>query len=703
MTSIRAFITASIALLTVSFMAPSASALSSTGVQAVRAALKTQFDGAARLARQSGDQAAMTLVEWLTLMRRNKDVSAQRLLNFAERYPMWPLAATIRAWGERNLMQSRDVAAIRRYYAQRRPASLYGRVALATALKAEGKRDEAARLIRAAWVSPALPGAAGTFILRHHRELLSRAAHEERLWRLITDQKTAAAARHARRLSAAHVRAAEAARALIRRRANGPRLFRALPAAMRNQPALRYAYARYWRRKVMPLKALSILERAPGRARQLDPERWWTEKRLVARQLLARNYRRHWPRAYRLAASHGFSGKSRQGYRGASLAGFIALRKLGRARAAHRHFLNAAKHARSRTQKSRAWYWVGRAREKLGDMAGARRAYAEAARTPTLYYALLAREKLGRGTHPLPIPAKRPSTAARAAVNGSLIGRAVRYLRAAGGKDRLRAFVWPLALTFKGERDKLAAAAALMWDAGGPAMAVRLAKAAGSIGVDIDNYGYPLRALPGYRHRGPALERAVLLGLIRQESEFDPKAGSRVGAQGLMQLMPGTARRVARRIGVGYHHGWLTARPSYNLMLGHHYLANLVQRFGGSYILAFAGYNAGPLNARKWLSRYGDFRSGEVDPIDWVEMIPFTETRTYVQKVMQNVHIYRARLGRKSIPISRDLYRGTGRWRPHVLRAGVSAPRPKRARDRRACKAGAGAGIADLIKACGDG
>lgn len=681
-----------------------ASALSQAGVQAVHAALKRDFDTAARQARQSGDPATVALVEWLTLMRRNKDVAAGRLFSFAERYPRWPLAGAIRTWGERNLMLSRDVAAIRRYVAKRRPASSYGRIALATALKAEGRRDEAARLVRAAWVSPALPAAAEAFILRHHRDLLTRSAHEERLWRLITDQKTAAAVRHARRLSAAHVRAAQAARALMLRRADGPRLYRALPAAMRNQPALRYAHARYWRRKVKPLKALSILENAPSRARQLDPKRWWTEKRLLARQLLARQHRRLWPRAYRLAASHGFSGKSRQAYRGASLAGFIALRKLGRPQAAHRHFLNATQHARSRTDKARAWYWVGRARERLGDMAGARRAYAEAARTPTLYYALLAREKLGRGAAPLPIPARRPSAAAKAAVNGSLLGRAVRYLSAAGGRERLRAFVWPLALTFRNDRDKLAAAAALMWDAGGPAMAVRLAKAAGSIGVDIDNYGYPLRALPGYRRHGPPLERAVVLGLIRQESEFDPKAGSRVGAQGLMQLMPGTAKRVAQRLGVRYHHGWLTARPSYNLMLGHYYLTNLVKRFDGSYILAFAGYNAGPLNVKKWLAHYGDFRSGEVDPIDWVEMIPFTETRTYVQKVMQNVHIYRARLGRKSIPISRDLYRGATRWRPHVLRGGApNGRKPPQARNDDTCKAAAGDDIAALIRACGKG
>jgi len=242
-------------------------------------------------------------------------------------------------------------------------------------------------------------------------------------------------------------------------------------------------------------------------------------------------------------------------------------------------------------------------------------------------------------------------------------------------------FVWPLAYAFN-RRDDLAAVASLLWDAGGPSLAVRLAKAAGQRGVDLDNYGYPMRALPRFRHLGPPLEEAALLGLIRQESEFNAMAGSHAGAKGFMQLMPGTARREARVLRVPYRTSWLIARPSYNLMLGRHHLARLIEKFGGSYVLGFAAYNAGGGNVRKWLNTYGDFRSGRPDPVEWVEEIPITETRLYVQKVLQGTHVYRTRLKRRMLPMTFDLWRGVPGWHEHVLPAEVARPRKAGGRTR---------------------
>ena len=289
-------------------------------------------------------------------------------------------------------------------------------------------------------------------------------------------------------------------------------------------------------------------------------------------------------------------------------------------------------------------------------------------------------------------------------VAASELGRAVRLLARAGGDRHIGAFIWPLAHRFH-DKTHLAAAAALLWDAGGPGMAVRLAKAAGSKGIDIDNYGYPAKALPRFTHRGPPLETAVLLALIRQESEFNARAGSYVGAKGLMQMMPSTARREARIMGVSYRRAWLINRPSYNLMLGRHHLSNLIKRFSGSYILGFAAYNAGGGNVRKWLRAYGDFRTGRPDPVEWVEMIPITETRKYVQKVLQGVHVYRSRLKRPALPISRDLWRGVPGWRELVLKGGhAPAQKPRKTGGKKtsppACKGGSGKSISDLIENC---
>ena len=673
---------------------------------AVHAAVRGRFREAFLKVRASGDPVAAKVVEWIYLRRKPEEAGAERIIRFVDSDPRWPYAGSLRTKAEELLMKSRNVARLRTYFAKHAPYSLNGRVALAWLRMKEGRRNEALRHLRMAWHSPDLGLAAERFVLSEMRRLLGAGDHETRMWRLITAQKTRAAVRTAGLLSRSHVAAANAARALIRFRRNGPALYARLPASLRGKPAMRYAMIRYWRKRGPLTKALAALERAPSRERQLDPVQWWTEKRLVARYLLGTSYRKYWPRAYRLAASHGFAtGKS--AFRGEFLAGFIALEKLGRRKQALEHFMRMTRHARTRTQKAKAWYWVGRAREALGDIAGARRAYGESARTPTVYYGLLSREKIGLGRRPIPISKGVPTAKAKRDVASHRFGRAVRLLGRAGGEWHVSAFIWPMAHAWN-DRAHLAAAASLLWDAGGPVMAVKLAKAAGAKGIDIDNYGYPVKALPRFRHLGPPLEEAVLLGLIRQESEFNARAGSHAGAKGLMQLMPGTARREARILRVPYKRAWLISRPAYNLMLGRHHLSQLIRKFSGSYVLGFAAYNAGGGNVSKWLKYYGDFRSGRPDPVEWVELIPITETRKYVQKVLRGVHVYRTRLGKPMLPMSRDLWRGVPGWREQVLRGGASSPAPRprtrpEADGRKASDGGCGEGsrsIGELISNC---
>jgi len=667
---------------------------------AVWLAVRGRYGEALRKARTSGDTVALKVSEWIYLRAKPKEAGPERIIAFADANPKWPYVKSMRTTAERLLLENGDMARIQRYFASHKPHSLNGKVALAWLRLREGNKQAARKLVSSAWRSPYLGLTAERFIAAKMRGLLSADDHRYRFGRLIVAQKTIAAMRTARYISGAHVAAAKAARALIRFRRNGPALYRRLPSSMRNHPALRYAMARYWRKRGPLMRAVAALEKAPPRSRQYDPKQWFVERRLVGRYLLATAYRKHWPRAYRLMARHGMnSGKA--AFRGEFLAGFIAFEKLGRAKTALGHFMRMTRHARTRTQKAKAWYWVGRARQALGDIAGARRAYAESAKTPTVYYGLLSREKIGLGRKPIPIVSGRPTAKAKRQVAAHPFGRAVKLLARAGGERHISAFIWPMAFAFK-DRATMAAAASLLWDAGGPVMAVKLAKAAGSRGIDLDNYGYPTKALPRFTHRGPALEEPVLLGLIRQESEFNPRAGSHAGAKGFMQMMPATARIEARIMRVRYHRSWLTSRPSYNLMLGRHHLANLIRKFSGSYILGFAAYNAGGGNARKWLRAYGDFRTGTPDPVEWVEMIPITETRKYVQKVMRGVHIYRSRLGRPMLPISRDLWRGARGWRELSLVRPTALPasdKPVKTKMKKgAC--GGGKSISELINNC---
>lgn len=631
----------------------------STAVKAVDAALQGKPDAASELARQSGDPAAVKLVEWLNVTENWKAVGYDRIVAFIDANPGWPSQQLLNQRAEWLLFTGKPAAeAVLRHFANRSPVSAEGRIALARALTAKGDTKRARAVIAEAWADTGLPSAAEKAILGEFRPLLSHQHLEARVWRLIHAHRVSPAIEAAKHVSADHVDAARAAAELIRDNKAGLTLYNKLPAAMRNQRALLYALARYYRRTDQIDKARDMLLKAPSDHAQLvDPEAWWIERRLIVRQSLGIKNKKHWPAAYKLAAAHGFSSGEHHS-EGEFLAGWIALRLLNDPRTAVRHFGRIGENAATRTEASRGYYWTGRAWLALGDKAKAEAAFRAAAESPTLYYGQLALEALGRGDKAVKIRTGNPSAAVRAAVEKDELVRAFRLLADAGVERHLGLFLWPLAARCQ-TPDEAAVMAAIVAAKAGPYMTVRFAKAAASYGADIDDWGYPHRTLPDWKKLGNPVERAVILGLARQESEFNDRAMSHAGARGLMQLMPGTAKLVARQHKVSYNEKKLTSDPAYNVMLGAAHFGDLVASYRGSYILSLVAYNAGPRRVREWIEVYGDPRKPEVDPIDWVESVPFTETRKYIQKVLQNVHVYRSRLDPKSaLPMTHDLARG---------------------------------------------
>jgi soluble lytic murein transglycosylase len=270
----------------------------------------------------------------------------------------------------------------------------------------------------------------------------------------------------------------------------------------------------------------------------------------------------------------------------------------------------------------------------------------------------LAREQVGLGKVPKNIGGGQASAAAKASVNRDEVVRALDLMVKANGKSSISMFVWSLASRFNSV-DEMNAVAAIVKQHGGTTMALRLAKASGTRNLDIDHWAYPTKVLPSWKQMGKPVEASLVYGLSRQESEFDPKAGSKMGAQGLMQIMPGTAKLISKQHGLPHAPAKLMGDPAYNVKLGAAHLGDLIAEYNGSYVLTLVAYNAGPRRVREWIAEYGDPRSGKVDPIDWVESIPFQETRQYVQKVLQNTQVYRARLAPETMrSMSADLGRG---------------------------------------------
>ncbi|MGH6820869.1 MAG: transglycosylase SLT domain-containing protein, partial [Methylocella sp.] len=393
------------------------------------------------------------------------------------------------------------------------------------------------------WSNPLLDPELEKKVSSEFKTLLSLEDHQRRMWRLVYAHETNAAIRASKRLSGGYQNAAKVAQALLRGVGGADKQSAKLPAAMREQLAMKYALVVFHRKREAWGKARAILVGIPGDGR--DAEAWWVERRSVARHSIGTKRKDSFKAAYQITRSHGVaSGEGAS--EGEFLAGWIALRHLKEPGKALPHFQKLATLVSTETEKARAQYWTGRAFAALGRETEAKSAYREAAQYSTVYYGQLAREKVGLGKVPEKIASGEATAEARAKIDKDEVARAFKLVAAAGGKGDLHMFLWAFANRFD-TADEMNAAADLVGSEGGATMALRLAKAAAPRNIDIDHWSYPVNALPGWKQAGRPVEKALVFGLSRQESEFNPTVGSKAGAQGLMQIMPSTARLIAKR------------------------------------------------------------------------------------------------------------------------------------------------------------
>jgi soluble lytic murein transglycosylase len=340
------------------------------------------------------------------------------------------------------------------------------------------------------------------------------------------------------------------------------------------------------------------------------------------------------------------------------MAGWIALRFLHDPNTAYAHFSKIAESAENPISIARGAYWTGRAAEALHRTQEARQRYQEAARYPTAYYGQIARAKAGLGELALnPFPAL--SSADRNKATASDIVRAAELLYAVEARD----LVWTM-LADLGDKSNDVAVLAVMSeltakyrDARGMLLLGKLALARG---YPLEHAAFPTIGVPDYTPIGPPVEPALVYSIVRQESWFNPKTVSSANALGLMQVTPAAGKYIAGKFKATFDQKRLLSDMPYNVQFGSAELGDVIKDYRGSYIMAFAAYNAGRGRLKEWLAKYGDPRDPKVDPIDWVERIPFSETRNYVQRVMENVQVYRVRFGGSSkLLIEADLRRGS--------------------------------------------
>ena len=606
---------------------------------AIRFARRGEIGAASNRRDQVHDDAGRKLVEWVILRSDDEATNFARYAAFVRANPPWPNHNTFRRRAEARLWSEQcEPAAVFAFFSNKQPLGALGKLAMARALLARGDRAAARKYVRSGWRENDFSARLESQVLEMFGPLLTRADHKARMNARLYADDLNTALRSARRLGAADVAIVKARVAVKHRAKNARALLDAVPKAARDDPAYLFTRIQWLRRNDQIREAAQLMLQAPHDPQLIEnADAWWIERRILVRKLLDGGQART---AYRIARDAALPSRESLRVDQPFTAGWIALRFLRDPDAARQHFARIPQITTHPTSLARAGYWLGRAAEAAGRGSEARRHYQEAAQRSSAYYGQMAGARLGRRA----IAVRRPPALdrmQRAALRNLDLVRAVELLYATGNRDLVVPFVADL-----GRVDDvdvltlMAETAARHKDA--RAM-LTIGKGALARGLAFDTYAFPGIGLPNYTSIGRKADTSLVYAIARAESAFNPSVISAAKAIGLMQVTPATGRTIARRLGIKFDARRLRKDPTYNVQLGSAELADLLDAYDGNHVLAFVGYNAGRGRVKEWVARFGDPRDPNVDVVDWVERIPFTETRIYVQRVMENLQIYRSR------------------------------------------------------------
>jgi len=599
---------------------------------------------------QITDPVARKLAEWVILRSDDNGATVERYRAFLSANPSWPSQNFFRRRLEAALWDDhREDQAVWSWFETESPLTAKGRFSLARVMLARGDRTNAERLVREAWHNDPMSEDTETTALDMFGALLTPGDHKARMDTLLYGSEHSAALRAAKRLGSGYVALAKARIASYEKAPNLRPLLELVPPELHNDPGYAFAKIQLLRREEKFVEAAQLMLSAPkdsGRLKNLDE--WWIERRLLARKMIDVGEVKN---AYLIARDAALPTRDIYKTEQEFTAGWIALRFLNDPATAAQHFARIGVGSVNPTTLARAGYWQGRAAEAAGRSQQARAAYTAAAEQSTSYYGQLARAKLG-----LPQLKLSESPRSRGAERLEIVRATQLLYELDEGEIAIPIFA---DAGDNGDPDALVGLAEIAGRHDDARAMLLVGKAALNRGLPFDFYAYPVNGIPSFKSIGPDIEKSVVYAIARQESAFNPAVVSPAQAYGLMQVTPEAGRYVCKRAGVGFDLGRMKTDPVYNTALGAAELGGLIEDFRGSYIMTFAAYNAGRGSLKKWIDRYGDPRDPKVDAVDWVELIPFSETRNYVQRVMENLQVYRARFsGATRLQIEADLRRG---------------------------------------------
>ena len=610
--------------------------------QAFHALDAGRIGAAVAAAKRTTDPLLRKVVLAETITSPNDPYSFEQIIDFVEKNRVWPERKALLLAAEEKLTDAIPAKVLANWFTSHPPITMFAFTRAVAALDTIGDTQKAATMIRERWIDADFTRDEQQSFIERYQRLLRPSDHWARADRLLNDGKFDAAARMTYSLNDGQRALIRARTALAKDRNDGPEIAAEVPETARRDPGLILELLRWARRHDRDTQAVALLQNQP--TNPSNAEGWWNERQIQIRRALVR---RDIGLAYRLARDH----RQQEGLpltQAEFIAGWIALRLQKSPQIAVQHFTRQYELSTFPISRARGAYWLGRAYAALDNKAQTAAWLAKARDYPATFYGQLA---LAQTNTPM-LSAAEPTIpeATRDKFKRQELVRIVQQLNQIGESTRAGQFL--LARADQADtREEFIQLAELATRSRRPDIAVKIAKLATQRRQIISGSGFPVPDFP----LAATPEKALVLALMRQESMFTPDIVSPAGAQGLMQLMPATARAMARKEGILFRNKKLSD-PQYNTRLGSAYLNHLLKQFDGSIILAVAAYNAGPSRVRGWIEQYGDPRN-RADPVDWIEIIPIYETRNYVQRVIEGLQIYRARLNnnRAKLRIFQDL------------------------------------------------
>ena len=624
--------------------------------QGLRAAKRGRWSEVRSAIKKLDDPTASDVLRWVR-SARDPHVPFKDITYVAQQMPDWPRMTGIQAKAEGMMfddpLKSRKTIA---WFMGKEPVSGEGRAALARAHYQQGNKENGDLWLKSAWRDSKLTRSRQQELFGRYKSKLTKEDHAVRADHLIWQGRRHHAKAQAllphmgkdqRRLMNARIQVAS-------NRSGMDAAIKAVPAQYKNDAGLLYERAKWRRKRKTKNYALPVyLDITNPPINENGKKVVWKEKRIMARWAIQE---KKYTEAYQLAAHHGMT-------RGGAfaeaefLAGWLALTHLGQPGKAAQHFQTLKNGVTTPVSLSRAAYWQARAADTLSDP-NARAYYAEAAAFTNTYYGQLAADKVSGRLAQVTLPIEADTTAIKPGFEADPRIRAMHLLGEAGEERYFTTFAFHLDDVLQDQRE-LTLLSQISKDYGYMRPSLRAAKQASSrFQSMLTDSGYPM--IEAIQSLPAEFDLPFVYAVARQESEFDHKVVSSAQAYGMMQMINSTAKYTARKHRIPYSRAKLTTDMDYSAKLGAHHLHDLLNQFDGSYVLAAAGYNAGPHRSKQWIKHYGDPRTGEIDPVDWVESIPFSETRNYIQRVMENMQVYRARLNGNSAEnqIYQDLNQG---------------------------------------------